>query len=191
MSAWLAWLATAPTQRCDVLVSAGSGVLAGWCSRPKRPHEDARRIDPGVLDPDGDAAWASLVWPALTALPLFDDPAVLYARRSALGGVSARAFSTLVVDGTHFAGSVWVVDSAAALGDDPFRRLGVSLSLRVPAGFFGSVPRPPGPALERYSGAPWPEDGRRPDRSASTGALDNTVPRGTVSTVAPADITAR
>lgn len=160
MSAWLAWLATVPTQRCDALVTAGSsGMLAGWWSSRQRPHDDARRIDPGVLDPAGGAAWVSLVWPSLTQMPLFDDPAVLHARRSVLTGVSARAVSTMVVDSTHFAGSVWVVDSAKALGDDPFRRLGTHLSMQVAPGFFGRVPRPPGPALERYSGAPWPEDG--------------------------------
>jgi hypothetical protein len=91
-------------------------------------------------------------------MPLFDDPAVVHARRMALSGASARAFSTLVVDSNHFAGSVWVVDDPYGLQEDPFRRLGTPMSLRVGPGLLSRMPRPAGPALERYCGAPWPSD---------------------------------
>lgn len=163
MSAWLGWLDAVPSRPCDLVALTAPGVLAGWLSADERPHPAARRVDPRLLDSFGDAAWVSLVWPAPTAMPLFDDTAVLHARRALLSGVSVRGFSTVVVDSSGFAGSVWVADSAEALAEDPFRRLGPHRSLRVDSGFFGRVPRPPGPTIERYAGAPWPEDGASAD----------------------------
>jgi len=162
VNAWLALLGERPHD-AD-LASAGGRVLAGWRSGREAPHPEARRVDPRLLDPDGSGAWVSLVWPDRAVMPLFDDGAVLQARRAAQHGVAPRAVSTLVVDSTHFAGSIWVVDHPGALDDDPFRRLGTPLVLEVGAGLLGSAPRPYGPALERYSGAPWPWDGasRRP-----------------------------
>ncbi|MGI8614080.1 MAG: hypothetical protein ACR2KL_09105 [Nocardioidaceae bacterium] len=159
MSAWLAWLHATPSRHLDLVATAGATTLAGWRGAHQRPHPDARRIDPRVLDAAGEPCWVSLVWPAEGAMPLYDDPAVLHARRLALTGVPARAFSTLVVDSTHFAGSIWVVDEAAALNDDPFRRVGKPRRLRVGPGLLGAAPRPPGPAIERYAGVPWPADG--------------------------------
>jgi len=158
VSAWLALLDAAPTEDVELVAEAGTGVLAGWRSAHGRPHPQARRVDPRLLDPDGGPAWVSLVWPAEATMPLYDDPAVLHARRAVLSGVSPRAVSTLVLDSTHFAGSVWVVEDDADLRDDPFRRLAAPRCLRVGPELLGHVARPPGPALERYAGAPWPWD---------------------------------
>lgn len=158
MSAWLALLDAAPTKDADLWATAGTRVLAGWRYAHGRPHPQARRVDPRVLDPAGDPAWVSLLWPPAGAMPLYDDSAVLHARREVLRGVAPRAVSTLVVDSNHFAGSVWVVRDHAGVRDDPFRLLGVPLSLAVGPGLLGDVARPPGPALERYAGAPWPWD---------------------------------
>lgn len=162
MTAWLALLDTlldpGPPYP-DLSASAGPAVLAGWRSARTAPHAAARRIDPRLLDPDGATAWVSLVWPDPAALPLFDDPAVVAARRAAQHGDAPRAVSTLVVDSTHFAGSIWVVDHPVALRDDPFRVVATPTILPVGAGLLGRVPRPFGPALERYSGVPWPWDG--------------------------------
>jgi hypothetical protein len=159
VTAWLAWLPEASTEPSELLAEAGTGVLAGWTSSAKRPQPQARRIDPRVLDPLGDPAWVSLVWLPSTAMPLYDDPAVLQARRKTLDGPPARAFSTLVVDSTSFAGSLWVSDDREGVRADPFRNIGPGVALRVSAGLLGRTSRPTGPALERYSGAPWPWDG--------------------------------
>lgn len=158
MTAWLALLDTSPAE-VDLRAPAGAGVLAGWRAARRRPHPEARRVDPRLLDPGGAAAWVSLLWPDHDMLPLFDDPAVVQARRNALRGIAPRAMSTLVIDSTHFAGSLWVVDDPGALGDDPFSGLGTPVLLQVGAGLLGSSPRPCGPALERYAGAPWSWDG--------------------------------
>jgi len=158
VSAWLGLFDERP-EDADLATSADVRVLAGWRSARHAPHPEARRIDPRLLDPAGGAAWVSLVWPDREAMPLFDDPAMVQARRAVQRGAAPRAVSTLVVDSTHFAGSIWVVEHPDALGDDPFRKLGTPIVLRVGAGLLGSSPRPAGPALERYSGAPWPWDG--------------------------------
>lgn len=87
--------------------------------------------------------------------PLFDDPAVLQARRLALAGLWPRAARALTVDPVHFAGSVWV----RSPDTDPFRLLGRPEVVQVGAGILGDFPRPTGPAIERYAGAPWPAGG--------------------------------
>lgn len=157
MTAWLALL-DEPVADADLAAPAGGRVLAGWRSE-HAPHPDARRVDPRLLDQGGAPAWVSLVWPARDVMPLFDDPAVVAARRGAQRGDAPRAVSTLVVDSTHFAGSIWVVAHRRALADDPFRSLGNPILVEVGAGLLGCTARPAGPALERYSGAPWPWDG--------------------------------
>ena len=157
MSGWLALLDTPPPAP-DLVTTAGDRLLAGWRSADAPPHPYARRVDPRVLDPEGTPAWVSLLWLDRAAMPLFDDPAVVAARRRVLAGPAPRAVSTLVVDSTHFAGSAWLVDEPAASTDDPFRLLGDLLVMHVGSGLLGRQPRPPGPALERYSGAPWPSD---------------------------------
>lgn len=153
MSAWLLLSGAgvdAPL-RADLGDPADGRSLLGWPSGG-RPHPAARRCDPRLLSGDGAGARVSLLWPDRDALPLFDDPAVLQARRAALAGPWPRAASALTVDAVHWAGSVWV----GPPGDDPFRLLGVPEVLQVGPGLLGTFPRPTGPALERYAGAPWP-----------------------------------
>lgn len=128
--------------------------LLGWLDQ-RRPHPQARRCDPRLLDPSGAAGEVSLRWPDRQRLPLFDDPAVLQARRRALAGPWPRAVSALTVDPVHFAGSVWV----GPPDSDPFQGLGQPQVLRVGLGILGTFPRPTGPAIERYAGAPWPAGG--------------------------------
>lgn len=153
MSAWVALL---EQPAGDLSAAAGSHVLAAWLDCVRRPHPQARRVDPQVLDPAGSPAQLSLLWPDRDALPLFDDPAVVAARRSARRLPAPRAVSTLTVDQRHFAGSLWVVDHPGQLADDPFRLLGRPLQLAVAGGVLGRSHPLVGPAQERYAGAPWP-----------------------------------
>ena len=153
MSAWLALLDHAAG---DLNAAAGGHVLAGWLDSARRPHPLARRVAPLLLDPQGAPAQVSLLWPDLQALPLYDDPAVVQARRAAHRLPAPRALSTLTVDSRHFAGSLWVVDDVHRLAEDPFRLLGRPVHLPVAAGLLGRTPPLVGPAQERYAGAPWP-----------------------------------
>ncbi len=157
-----AWLLLDPTGEASAPLSATAaddGVrLLAWPAAPRRPHPQARRCDPLLLDPGGRPAIASVLWPDRHALPLFDDPAVAQARRAALAGPWPRAASALTVDAVHFAGSLWVTDPGRPV-EDPFALLGVPRVLEVGAGVLGRRPRPAGPAQERYAGKPWPADG--------------------------------
>ena len=130
--------------------------LVAWHDRARKPHPQARRLDPQVLDAHGDAAEVSLLWPALGTLPLFDDPAVARARRTARGLARPRCTTTFTVDSRHFAGSLWVPGPGGRLDEDPFRLLGRPLHLHVGPGLLGTGPALVGPAQERYAGAPWP-----------------------------------
>lgn len=146
-AAWLLLTADAVAAPLSAATSDGRRLL-GWPRAAGRPHPQARRCAPAVLDADGAPAAVSVLWPQ--DFPLFDDPAVLQARRAALAGPWPRAASALTVDAVHWAGSVWVGDG------DPFRLLGRPALLQVGAGVLGRMPRPTGPALERYAGASWP-----------------------------------
>ena len=155
-----AWLALLDEPDGDLSATARSAdrkhVLVAWRDSPRRPHPQARRLDPRVLDADGEPAEVSLLWPALHALPLFDDPAVVQARRTARALPRPRCASTCTVDSRHLAGSLWVPGPGGRLDEDPFRLLGVPLHLSVGSGLLGTGPALVGPAQERYSGAPWP-----------------------------------
>ena len=155
-----AWLALLDEPAGDLSARAVSPDrqrwLVAWGDSPRKPHPQARRLDPRVLDPGGEPAEVSLLWPALDALPLFDDPAVVRARRAARALRRPRCASTFTVDSRHLAGSLWVPGRGGRLDEDPFRLLGVPLQLSVGAGLLGSGPALVGPAQERYSGAPWP-----------------------------------
>lgn len=153
MSAWIALL-EAPAG--DLSARAGDRVLAGWLDAERRPHPQARRVDPQLLDPQGAPAHLSLLWPDRDALPLFDDPAVVQARRAARRLPAPRAVSALTVDSRHFAGSLWIVDERSRLAEDPFRLLGRLTHLEVAGGLLGRTQPLVGPAQERYVGAPWP-----------------------------------
>lgn len=153
MSAWLALL-DAPAG--DLWATAGERVLAGWTESARRPHPLARRADPAVLDPAGPEALVSILWPDLDRLPLFDDPAVVRARRAARSLPRPRCVTTLTVDSRRWAGSLWAPATDGAIGDDPFWLLGQPMVLRVGPGLLGTAVALVGPAQERYAGAPWP-----------------------------------
>jgi hypothetical protein len=53
----------------------------------------------------------------------------------------------------------------ARMSEDPFARLCPARVL-LAQGFFLAVPRPTGPAVERYAGMPWPYD-RFPESSTA------------------------
>jgi hypothetical protein len=163
---WLA-LVAGPAPGADAVASASTadghpaGALAAWRRRAK-PVREALRVDERLIDPDGSAAWISLVLPPSGVRLPFDDPAVQQARRQVLLHPFAAAVSTLLRDDSHFEGAITVAHSAAEhhrLRDDPFARIFPSRLLAVEAGILGSVPSPTGPTIERYgSSNPWPWD---------------------------------
>lgn len=93
------------------------------------------------------------------ALP-FDDVTVQQARRDALAwwipllGDSLVCLTTLAVDAVRYGGAVTVATHPGAFVDDPFARVFPGTVVRTD--LFARVPPPPGPAIERYSGAAWP-----------------------------------
>lgn len=137
-----------------------AGLLAAW-PRGRKPLREAVRMNERLLDPDAPPAWVSLVLVPPEAAPLFDDPAVSQAMRQVLTGPPFAAVSTLVRDAVHFAGAVTVDhgDRPERLVDDPFARLHPARLLWVGPGMFGQVAPPAGPAIQRYSGKPWPASG--------------------------------
>ena len=136
-------------------------MLAVWISGP-RPHPDALRLDPAVIDAKGPSAAISLVLPAAAARPLFDDPAVVraIARIASLTGLSA--VSTLTADPVRFAGSLLAAAPENASGwpgwwsQDPFVRLGRRRRLLLGAGLLSARVAVLGPGTQRRAGAPWP-----------------------------------
>ena len=138
-----------------------AGTLAAWRQRAK-PARDARRVDERLIDPDGPAAWISLVLPPPGVRLPFDDPAVQQARRLVLLHTFPAAVSTLLRDDSHFEGAITVARSPAEkqrLRDDPFARIFPSRMLSIEAGILGAVSPPTGPTIERYgSDNPWPWD---------------------------------
>jgi hypothetical protein len=138
-----------------------AGTLAAWRRRAK-PVREALRVDERLIDPDGPAAWISLVLrPSGVRLP-FDDLAVQQARRLVLLHPFPAAVSTLLRDDSHFEGAITVGRSAGEkcrLGDDPFARIFPAILLSVEAGVLGVMAPPTGPTIERYgSSNPWPWD---------------------------------
>ena len=161
------WFARLPGQPSDAAaaaqVSDRQGAPAGWLAAwpaGRKPVRDAVRMDARLVDVNGAEAWASLVLPARDAAPTFDDPAISGALRAMLAGPPADGVSTFVHDAVHFAGAVTVRRRDPwNLRDDPFARVAPAVILHVDAGVFGSVPPPPGPGTQRYSGLPWPVAG--------------------------------
>jgi hypothetical protein len=150
------WVSVPATDR----QGRAAGLLAAW-PRGRKPLREAVRMDERLVDPDGPPAWVSLVLVPPEVAPLFDDPAVSQAMRRVLTGPPFAAVSTLVRDAVHFAGAVTVEqgDRPDRLADDPFARLHPACILRVGPGMFGHVGPPAGPAIQRYSGKPWPAAG--------------------------------
>ena len=136
------------------------GWLAVWL-RPSKPVREARRADPRIVDRHGAAASISLVLPPRDELMVFDDTTVQGARRAILADAEpADIVTTLLVDASHFAGSLTArrgPDALARLRDDPFGRVAPARLLHVEAGLLGVVSAPPGPVIERHgSDVPWP-----------------------------------
>jgi hypothetical protein len=149
--------AQAPAHRAD---GGPAGWLAAWRQRA-RPVRGARRVDDRLVDPEGEAAWVSLVRPPDGVRLAFDDLAVQQARRRVLAELPQDAVSTLLRDASHFEGAITVARGAgiARLVDDPFARIFPALILQVGPGVLGVVAAPAGPTIERYGSAnPWPWD---------------------------------
>jgi hypothetical protein len=159
---WLALL-EAPAAGADAQAAARdpegrpAGWLAAWRRRSK-PVAAARLVDGRIVDPEGDAAWISLVLaPPGVRLP-FDDLAVQHARRAVLSAPPMDAVSTFLRDDSHFEGAI-TAGPRERLRDDPFARVFPARILRVDAGLLGRAPAPCGPTIERYGSAqPWPCD---------------------------------
>ncbi len=189
---WLAVVdAAPPTADAAAALHTPSGVHAGWLAiwlRASKPLRDARRADPRILDGDGPPATISLVLPDRDALTIFDDTAVQGARRAVLADARpADLVTTLLVDASHFAGSLTArrgTDAVSRLRDDPFLRVWPGRLLVVEAGLLGTVPAPPGPVIERRgSDVPWP-GGRFPAAGldvayAEVDRLPQSDPKGT------------
>jgi len=169
---WLALLPDGPATRAyDGTPAAGAGCtdvdgrpagrLVAWTTS-SRPHPDALRVDPAVVDPSGPAAAVSLVLPAAGRRPLFDDPAVVRAVVRCAALPHLTALSTLTTDPVHFAGSLLATEVATAAGWpgwwdlDPFARLGPRRRLLVGPGLLSARRPVLGPGTQRRAGAPWP-----------------------------------
>jgi hypothetical protein len=90
----------------------------------------------------------------------YDEPEVQQARRDALAwwipmlADDLVCISTFALDASRCAGAITVARDPSLFDQDPFARLFPGTTVR--AGVFCPVEPPPGPAIERYSGAPWP-----------------------------------
>jgi len=155
-------LAAAPAMSLD---GSHVGTFAAWPSG-RKPVSAALRMDERLIDPQAPPAWVSLVTIPRHVAPLFDDVTVSEAMRKVLRGIPSTAMSTLVRDATTIAGAVTVSQAGdpRSLQDDPFARLHPARVLRAGAGMFGALPAPPGPAIQRYAGKPWPAPGFDNDR---------------------------
>jgi hypothetical protein len=136
---------------------APAGMFAAWPAG-RKPVPAVLRMDDRLVDPHGPAAWVSLLTIPRQTAPLFDDVAVSQALRQVLRGWPPAAVSTLVRDATTFAGSVTVGHTGGPqlLRDDPFARLHPARILHAGPGMFAAPPSPAGPAIQRYTGKPWP-----------------------------------
>ena len=98
---WLA-LVDGPAKGADAAARAiatdghPAGTLAAWRRRAK-PVREALRVDERLIDPDGSAAWISLVLPPSGVRLAFDDPAVQQARRLVLYSISEYGMTLLPV----------------------------------------------------------------------------------------------
>jgi hypothetical protein len=134
---------------------------AGLSADPRAPGRRLR-IDARCLESDpvpGAFAHVCARTDADAALP-FDDPDVQQARRDALAwwipllGGAFVCLSTFALDASRCAGAVTVARRTDGFDFDPFARLFPGTV--VETDLFSEVPPPPGPAIERYTGTPWP-----------------------------------
>jgi len=90
----------------------------------------------------------------------YDHPEVQQVRRDALAwwipllGDSLVCLTTLALDSVNYAGAITVASDSSLFDEDPFARIFPGTVAR--SDLFCSVPLPPGPAIERYSGVAWP-----------------------------------
>ena len=120
------------------------------------------RLDARCLDGEPVAgAFANVcALPDPDAALRYDEPEVQRARRDALAwwipmlGEELVCLSTFALDASRCAGAVTVARSPRHFDEDPFARLFPGTVAGVD--FFTPVAPPPGPVIERYSGAPWP-----------------------------------
>jgi hypothetical protein len=163
---WLALVDSEPRgafASATVTAAAGSSgsVLAVWRQRAK-PTRGALRCDERIVDRQGAAAWASLVLAPPGIRVPFDDLSVQQARRELLSRPPFDAVSTLLLDDSHFEGSIVLARGPHArhrLTEDPFSLVFPAQLLQVECGVLGSVAAPTGPTIERYGSAnPWPWD---------------------------------
>jgi len=128
------------------------------------PHAEGRRlrIDRRCFEGSAvDGAFAHVcALPDPEAKLRYDEPEVQQARRDALEwwipmlGHRLVCLSTFSIDASMYGGAVTVARDPSLFEDDPFARLFPG-TVVVTDDFCG-VPPPPGPAIERHSGAPWP-----------------------------------
>ncbi len=146
-------------------MSQGSSLLFWDGERLTRERGTAGRrfrVDPrcfaGEPVPGAYAHVCALADPG--AAVRYDEPEVQAARRDALAywipllGEELVALTTLAVDASLCGGAITVARSPRFFADDPFARLFGGATVRTD--LFASVPPPPGPVIERYSGAAWP-----------------------------------
>jgi hypothetical protein len=94
------------------------------------------------------------------ALLPYDHPEVQQVRRDALAwwipllGERLVCLTTLAVDAVNYGGAVTVATDPSLFASDPFAR--IFAGTIVETELFSHVPAPPGPVVERYSGAAWP-----------------------------------
>jgi hypothetical protein len=147
-------VASAPLSHLD---GRAAGHLATWHA----PTGEGGWADPRLFDAGGPAAVVSLTTVSAGGRVLFDDPAVVHARRRMLAGPSPSIVTTLLEGVSFFAGAMLGVgpgESGRLLDDDPFARLGANERFAVGPGLLRAAPSPTGPALERYGPMPWPWD---------------------------------
>ena len=128
------------------------------------PHAPGRRVRVDARCLRGEpvpGAWAHVcALPDREAALRYDEPEVQAARRDLLAwwipllGESLVCITTLALDASRFAGAITVAREPDYFDADPFARLFPGTIVRTD--LFCEVPAPPGPAIERYSGAPWP-----------------------------------
>jgi hypothetical protein len=128
------------------------------------PHSSGRRlrVDPRCIagDPVSNAFAHVCALPKNDAALRFDEPEVQQVRRDALAwwipllGDTLVCFSTFALDASRCAGAITVARDPDRFDSDPFSRL--FPGTLVETDLFSEVAPPSGPAIERYSGAPWP-----------------------------------
>jgi hypothetical protein len=123
----------------------------------RRLRIDARCVDG---EPVTEAFAHVCALPVKDAALRYDESEVQGVRRDALAwwipllGDDLVCLSTFALDASRCAGAVTVATDPGRFDQDPFARLFPGTTVGVD--FLARVEPPPGPVIERYSGAPWP-----------------------------------